>query len=628
MPTYIVKDPKSGRKVRLTGETPPSDEELDIIFSRLPKVEEDLSAIKRREAINDPSTGEEIIGAAQTVGQIVAGAVAEPIAGLAGLAQTANPFAEEGAGAEAVEDVRNAISGLVPTNNAAQRNLQGIGETLEPAITAFSDTEDFLGDGAFDLASNLGANPEFAAAMGAAAKSLPTLALEATGLTSIKGFKRIKGSSASDKAANLIDSSERLGVPVLTTDAVPPTTFLGKYTQSMSEKLGPLGSGNKRASQQVARQNVVEELAKEFNIELDSDFAGDIVKSLNTETARKLERASIQRNKAVVKLDEFGNVPNDRTISAIEAVLARQSRLGDKADSALIKNMEDIKSAINQNDFGFSVSKDIRTEIIDDLAALRKADDSRAMGATQSVKSALDKDMIAFARGADRESAANWLRSNRAFADELTKTKQTELKRILNTGTATPEKVIPILMGGKRSEVSRLYGSLTSKGRSAGRAAIIKDVLDKSGFFKGDINPDRLATELGKTNKKQAIDIFFKGDNKKQLNGLVELLNATRRAQQSAAAPATGIQAVPTMGGAGLGFGLATDAITTGGVVGSLSAIAKAYESKPFRNLLLKIENRNKQAPIEKGLLESGFVGLTSVFQAAKAEQEQKELLQ
>ena len=324
-------------------------------------------------------------------------------------------------------------------------------------------------------------------------------------------------------------------------------------------------------------------------------------------------------------MDEFGNVPNDRTIAAIDEVLAKQAKLGAKSDKAMIKNMEDIKSAVSQDDFGFSVSKNIRTEIIDDLKALSRADDTRATGATQTIKSALDKDMVAFARSVDRESAANWLRSNRAFADELQITKQTELKRILNAGTATPEKVLPILMGGKRSELGRLSSSLSPKGRGAARAAIVKDVLDKSGFFKGDINPDKLATALGNTKTKQAVDVFFKGNSKKQLDGLVDLLNATRRAQAAAVSPATGVQAVPLIGATGIGAGAATDLVATGGVVGSLSAIAKAYESGPVRTMLLKIANRNKRAPIETGLLEGTVVALTSVFQDAKEEREQTE---
>lgn len=40
MPTYVVTDPASGRKVKLTGDTPPTDADLDEIFSSLPAVAE------------------------------------------------------------------------------------------------------------------------------------------------------------------------------------------------------------------------------------------------------------------------------------------------------------------------------------------------------------------------------------------------------------------------------------------------------------------------------------------------------------------------------------------------------------------------------------------------------------
>lgn len=38
MPTYVVTDPASGRKVKLTGDTPPTDADLDEIFASLPPI--------------------------------------------------------------------------------------------------------------------------------------------------------------------------------------------------------------------------------------------------------------------------------------------------------------------------------------------------------------------------------------------------------------------------------------------------------------------------------------------------------------------------------------------------------------------------------------------------------------
>lgn len=50
MPTYVVTDPASGRKVRLTGDSPPTDEDLDEIFSSLGGEQNAQSAA------NDPAT--------------------------------------------------------------------------------------------------------------------------------------------------------------------------------------------------------------------------------------------------------------------------------------------------------------------------------------------------------------------------------------------------------------------------------------------------------------------------------------------------------------------------------------------------------------------------------------------
>ena len=56
--------------------------------------------------------------------------VLEPVAGIAGVAQSVNPFADPGAGAEAVEAVRGLA--IPPLGEAAKETAQDIGEFLEP----------------------------------------------------------------------------------------------------------------------------------------------------------------------------------------------------------------------------------------------------------------------------------------------------------------------------------------------------------------------------------------------------------------------------------------------------------------------------------------------------------------
>ncbi len=87
-------------------------------------------------------------GALETGASIASGMVAEPVAGLAGIAQSVNPFAEPGAGARAVEDVQSAMT-YEPRLEEGQRNLQAIGEPIQAVGEFFTKhglTPDNLGE--------------------------------------------------------------------------------------------------------------------------------------------------------------------------------------------------------------------------------------------------------------------------------------------------------------------------------------------------------------------------------------------------------------------------------------------------------------------------------------------------
>jgi hypothetical protein len=112
---------------------------------------------------------------------MASGAIAEPLAGLAGIVQSINPFEDEGAGARAVEATREALT-FQPRTAEGQQRLEGIAETVAPATEAFAATEDTLGDFAFDLTGS--------PAIAAAAKSTPTALMELLGLRALGGVKR------------------------------------------------------------------------------------------------------------------------------------------------------------------------------------------------------------------------------------------------------------------------------------------------------------------------------------------------------------------------------------------------------------------------------------------------------
>lgn len=528
-------------------------------------------------------------GAIEPAVTLATAAAAEPVAGIAGLASA--PFVGLDEAANIVNKVRDVLT-IQPSTPEGQQSLQAIAQALEPITQRIEGARKAIGEKGFEIGGPVG---------GAAAETAVEAGLILAGGIVAKGvgkLRRIAKAQPTPEQAAVLQAGKELNTPVLTTDILPPDSFAGKSLQQLSEKLGPLGTGPKRAAQQRARSDIVVELADEFNADLDAPFEADIVKSLKTKNAAELAKASTQRNSAVEALTPLGDVPTPKTKVAIQRQLDRQARLREKADPAQIDNLNRIRDSIDGNDF--SVVKDIRQEVISDLKALRRGDDRRAEGALQSVKSAIDKDMVTFARKNDKQATKDWLASNRKFAFELSNARNTELKRIIETGDITPEKVGPILKGGKISELQRLNKSLTPKGKEAVKAAIIRNALSDSGFFTSP-NPDRLATTLLKPNNQKATKIFFKGDDKKRVEGLSRLLDTTRRAQQAALATPTGQALIPLA----IGGGAVAEPVTTLLTAGTLSAVARAYESAPVRNLLIKIANSKPGSIREQNLTRS-----------------------
>jgi len=553
------------------------------------------------------SFGQQVQGGLEAAAALGSSIIAEPVAGLAGLAASANPFNEAGAGGRRVNEVREALT-FEATLPGAKAALSSVGEAIKPAAECIQQREKNLGD--FTLW----------------ATGSPTATALATALPRALGeLLGVSNSIPDERISSILSAAKQNDVPVLTTDLFPPDSFVGRTAQSISEKLGPLGSGTARSSQQRARIEAVSAFADEMDI--DTSFADSMVDSLNKKTARTLERAGSIRDEAITKLDEFGVFPNTKAVDEINALLDKQERLGATANKGLTDELTSFKAELSTPS-DFSLTKDLRTQLIKKVKAFSRAEDAAPAADLQKVKSALDKDMIAFARTKDKPATRKWLAANRKFAEELGIAKDTEIKRILQSGTATPEKVLPILKGGKPSELNRLHNALGEKGKTAAKSALIQQALKDSKFFEVDVNPnpDALATALNRPAFQQASKVFFKGKDKAELDGFIRLLNATRRAQSGQAVVKTG-EALLLPGGA-LGAGaavgsgvlsapLAITALTTG------SIIAKTYESKAFRNLLIKLNSTRIGSNIETKALEAAVPFALSELQAAKVKQEE-----
>tara|TARA_R110000851_G_scaffold175225_1_gene321494 strand:+ start:692 stop:2314 length:1623 start_codon:yes stop_codon:yes gene_type:complete len=152
----------------------------------------------QQQPAQETTIGEDIVGGLETTANIGSGIIAEPLAGLAGIAQSLNPFAKEGAGAEAVADVKEALT-YKPRGDASKSQLKAIGDTLAPVGEVLSDTERFLGDNTLRVTGS--------PALAAIAHTLPSAALELIGVKGARGATAIKSPSSKLIKKTLIEAA-------------------------------------------------------------------------------------------------------------------------------------------------------------------------------------------------------------------------------------------------------------------------------------------------------------------------------------------------------------------------------------------------------------------------------------
>jgi len=560
--------------------------------------------------------GEKALGVAETGAALFTSALAEPVAGFSGMAGTAIGGPE--LGAKYVERQREQLP-YQPRSEAGQEYLQATAETLQPVGEALQAAEQFTGDIGYRAAGPTG---------GAIGAAIPTAAMELTGLGLGKGSLNVAKRTPDPEAQAMIEAAEQADIPLMTSDLYAPDTKIGRFIQETGEMLGPLGTGSARKSQQKARQNAVTGMVEELDIDIDSPFAAQMVDSLNAKNKRVMSEAGDQRASAVESLNTFGEVPLNKSLSKIDDLLNEQARLGASANPEINNLLQTYKEALSNpvEPMNFELLKDIRTQLIRKGNAYSRDVDTSPSDTASYIKQAIDKDLVEFAKANDKQAAKDWLESNRKFAEEMEISKRTELKRIFNSGETTPEMLTNILKRGRPSELNRLYNSLDETGKVNAQKALLQEALTRSGYFDEgvDVNPDRFATAITKPNFQKAAKVFFRGNDKDILEGMQKVLNASRRAQEASTSVRTGEKLLlPAVAGAG-GVATYTDPFTAIPATALTSALIKGYESKKFRNLMVRLKGSPAGSKREQAALDAVATAVVAELQAAKEQQKQE----
>lgn len=434
-------------------------------------------------------------------------------------------------------------------------------------------------------------NPEEVAAAGVIGAATP--AVLGAGGALIDAAKRGVNvlRAAPGGQSEIVQAARSANIPLMTSDVVQPSTFIGKSAQAVGERIPLAGTGGARATQQEARKVAIQQLGDQYPVPNSSQ----IIDSLKAQNSRIKQAAGKRYDELLPMVDALGPAPYTKTTQAIDDALIELSRPGKVKSQEAIDELNSFKQTLGEADQSYSSLKENRgalREIVNSYDNQGRSQlPSRAKALMNRVYSAIGNDMDDAATSAlSPRDRARLKAADSIYRSEAEKMTKTRLKNVLDKGDLTPEVAENLLFSTKRSEVKSLYESLDSSGRDAARATVIQRALTKAGGLDNP-SPEKFISELRRMESQTGI--LFKGEQRKQLEGLKQVLAATKRAGEAGVQTATGQQLYAPLGAAVAGS-LIGDLGATLAAGASVGALARAYESPVVRNAMIRIGSAPK----------------------------------
>lgn len=434
-------------------------------------------------------------------------------------------------------------------------------------------------------------DPNEVALAGASGAALP-LAMGAGGTVmdaAKRGVQVMRGAPAAQ--SEIVQAAKSANIPLMTSDIAPPSTFVGKSAQTLGERIPLAGTGGLRATQQEARQRAIQELGEQYPV----PKPDQVIAGLKAQKSKVMQAAGKRYEELLPMVDSLGPAPYPKTVQAIDDAIAELSKPGVVSSKEAVQELQQFKDTLGAADQTYSTLKENRTALREVVNSYdnqgRSQLPTRAKSLMNRVYSALSGDMEEAATAAlSPRDLARLKSADSIYRGQAEKMTRTRLKSVLDKGDLTPEVAENLLFSNKRSEVKSLYDSLDSSGREAARATVIQRALTKAGGLDNP-SPEKFIAELRRMESQTGI--LFKGSERKQLEGLKQVLAATKRAGEAGVQTATGQQLYAPIGAAAAGS-LIGDFGATLAAGASVGALARAYESPVVRNAMIRIGSAPK----------------------------------
>lgn len=397
-----------------------------------------------------------------------------------------------------------------------------------------------------------------------------------------------------------IPAAEQAGIPLITSDIVKPKTWFGRWTQETLEKVPVLGTGGARSAQREAREAAITKVYDDF--QAGSPEIDDITKDFLKVRGEQIGKLTRQKTEV---LNKVSGTPVDvtDTLAVIDSGIAKYGNL--ESYQPLINKLQSFRNDLLSGDM---TKIELTRKAIGDALG----DDSLKPVSTELKKivgdiyPALRQDMGRhIQKFGEAGDFAKWRSANEQLSDFATDLETSTIRRVLTKGEATPEEARALLFSRNRSDVQKLFNSLSEEGKRNARGLIIQDMVEKAGGIE-NLSPARFTRELKNAGKK--IGVAFEPADADRLTGLLRALQFTRRADQAAVTTPTGQALIPLLAG-GLGGAGAYFVPGATGAAGALlsTAIAGArmYESKAVKNILIALSRTAPGSKAEQNVLSS-----------------------
>jgi hypothetical protein len=247
---------------------------------------------------------------------------------------------------------------------------------------------------------------------------------------------------AAPKVQPIVEEAGRRGVPVLTSDVVPPETFIGKAGQRLGERIPVVGTGPLRAEQQQARIEAVRNVLRDFGADDAANLSDDIMKDLASKRSAEIQKYASSKKEVINRLASKGDVPVPRALTAIDDQIADLTRRRTEGSDEAVQRLQQIKTDVQNRDLF-----QIEAYRQDELSKIFKDDPARPMSiaardagekALRAIYGPVREDMIDFIKKTgERRDVDKFMVANKRLSETANELKMASLKSVLKESAVT-----------------------------------------------------------------------------------------------------------------------------------------------------------------------------------------------